>query len=111
MPAERKHSMSTFTITAPSAPASPLRQLIQRQPLAAYFVLAFAGAWLTLLPLLLARNGFGLLPLTLPGWTVHDLLPGLPLLTTLGALTGPTLAACIVTAATRGAAGLRPWLR
>jgi uncharacterized protein len=60
------------------------------------------------LPLLLSRNGFGLLPLTLP---VHDLIPGLPLFTTIGSFTGPTLAAVIVTAATSGAAGLRQLLR
>jgi membrane protease YdiL (CAAX protease family) len=101
------------TITTPSQPAtsSPLRRLIKRHPLVAYFVIAFAGAWITLLPLLLARNGFGLLPLTLPGWTVYDLIPGLGLFTTIGAFIGPTLAAFIVTAATSGAAGLRQLLR
>jgi membrane protease YdiL (CAAX protease family) len=101
------------TITTPSQPAtsSPLRRLIQRHPLVAYFVIAFAGSWIPFLPLLLARNGFGFLPLTLPGWTVNDLIPGLPLSTTIFAFTGPTLAAFIVTAATSGKAGLRQLLR
>jgi membrane protease YdiL (CAAX protease family) len=103
--------MSPTTTTSPSATSSPLRRLIQRHPLVAYFVLAFAGSWIPFLPLLLARNGFGLLPFTLPGWTVYDLIPGLPLTTTLAAFTGPTLAAFIVTAATSGAAGLRQLLR
>src|SRR6266487_2469131 len=105
---ERKHSMSTITTTSPSATPSPLKRLIIRHPLVAFFVLAFAGAWITILPLLLSRSGFGLLPLTLP---VHDLIPGLPLFTTIGAFAGPTLAAFIVTAATSGKAGLRQLLR
>jgi CAAX protease family protein len=100
--------MSTITTTSPSATSSPLRRLIKRHPLVAFFVLAFAGAWLPFLPLLLSRSGFGLLPLTLP---VGDLIPGLPLFTTIFAFTGPTLAAFIVTAATSGAAGLRQLLR
>jgi len=103
--------MSTITTTSQSATSSSLRRLIKRHPLVAFFVLAFAGAWIPFLPLLLARNGFGLLPLTLPGWTVNDLIPGLPLFTTIGAFAGPTLAAFIVTAATSGAAGLRQLLR
>ena len=103
--------MSTITTTSQSATSSSLRRLIKRHPLVAFFVLAFAGAWIPFLPLLLARNGFGLLPLTLPGWTVNDLIPGLPLFTTIAAFTGPTLAAFIVTAATSGAAGLRQLLR
>jgi membrane protease YdiL (CAAX protease family) len=53
------------------------------------------------LPVLLARNGVGLLPFTLPVDSFQ----------TLGAFTGPTLAAFIVTAATSGAAGLRQLLR
>jgi len=100
--------MSTITTTSPSATPSPLKRLIIRHPLVAFFVLAFAGAWITILPLLLSRSGFGLLPLTLP---VHDLIPGLPLFTTIGAFAGPTLAAFIVTAATSGKAGLRQLLR
>src|SRR2546427_8609961 len=63
---ERKHNMSTTTTTSQSATSSPLRRLIKRHPLVAFFVLAFAGAWIVFLPLLLARNGLGLLPFTLP---------------------------------------------
>src|SRR5205814_7707748 len=50
---------------------------------------------------LLSRNGVGLLPFTLPVDPFQ----------TIGALTGPTLAAFIVTAATSGKAGLRQLLR
>ena len=98
--------MSTITTTSHPATSSPLRRLISQHPLLSFFVIAFGGAWLTALPVLLARNGLGLLPLTLP----MQVLPGLDLLT-LGAFTGPTLAAIIVTAATSGATGLRQLLR
>ena len=93
--------MSTITTTSQSATSSSLRRLIKRHPLVAFFVLAFAGAWIPFLPLLLARNGLGLLPFSLP------VVP----FQTIGAFTGPTLAAFIVTAATSGSAGLRQLLR
>jgi membrane protease YdiL (CAAX protease family) len=81
--------------------SSPLKRLIVRHPLVAFFVIAFAGAWIMFLPLLLSRNGVGLLPFTLPVDPFQ----------TIGAFAGPTLAAFIVTAATSGAAGLRQLLR
>ncbi|HEX6739230.1 MAG TPA: CPBP family intramembrane glutamic endopeptidase [Vicinamibacteria bacterium] len=74
---------------------------VTRRPLAAYFALAYAGAWLAVLPLLLSRTGLGLLPVTLP------VLPFI----VLGALAGPALAAFLVTAATAGRAGVRDLLR
>jgi hypothetical protein len=89
--------MSTITPTSPSARSSPLKRLITRHPLMAFFVLAFAGAWLALLPLLLDTHGFGLVPLTFPD-VVCFLLAG---------LAGPTLASFVMTAATRGKAGVR----
>ena len=93
--------MSTITTPSQSATSSSLRRLIKHHPLASFFVLAFAGAWITFPPLLLSRNGLGLLPLTLPVDPFQ----------TIGAFAGPTLAAVIVTAATSGAAGLRQLLR
>jgi uncharacterized protein len=93
--------MSTITTTSQSATSSPLRRLIKRHPLVAFFVLAFAGSWIMFLPVLLARNGVGLLPFTLPVDSFQAI----------AAFTGPTLAAFIVTAATSGAAGLRQLLR
>ncbi len=93
--------MSTITTTSQSATSSSLRRLIKRHPLVAFFVLAFAGAWIVFVPLLLARNGLGLLPFSLPVGPFQ----------TIGAFAGPTLAAFIVTAATSGAAGLRQLLR
>ena len=93
--------MSTPTTTSQPVTSSPLKRLIVRHPLVAFFVIAFAGAWIMFLPLLLSRNGVGLLPFTLP----------VDLFQTIGAFVGPTLAAFIVTAATSGAAGLRQLLR
>jgi len=66
-------------------------------PLVAYFVIAFAGTWLFEPPLLLAKNGVGLLPFTIP-----DI--GMTLLGTLATLCGPTLGALTVTAATSNGA-------
>jgi membrane protease YdiL (CAAX protease family) len=65
--------------------------------LAAYFVIAFAGAWLVVSPLVLSKSGLGVLPIA---------LPSLPFLV-LGPLAGPTLAAFLVTSATEGRAGVR----
>jgi len=94
--------MSTIT-TTPQQPAtsSLLRRLIKRYPLLAFFVLAYAGAWIAVLPLLLARNGFGFLPFTLP----------VEVFLILGAFTGPMLAAIVVTAAMNGRAGVWQFLR
>ena len=57
--------MSTITTTSQPATSSPLRHLMSDHPLVAYFVIAFAGTWLFELPLLLAKNGVGLLPFTI----------------------------------------------
>jgi uncharacterized protein len=93
--------MSTVTTTSQPATTSPLKRLIIRHPLIAFFVIAFAGSWIATLPLVLAQNGLGLLSYTLP----------VDVFTTLSSFIGPTLAAVIVTAATSGAAGLRQLLR
>jgi membrane protease YdiL (CAAX protease family) len=93
--------MTTIATTSQPATSSSLKRLLTDHPLVAYFVIAFAGAWIVFLPLLLARNGLGLLPFSLP------VVP----FQTIGAFAGPTLAAFIVTAATSGKAGLRQLLR
>ena len=96
--------MSTLTTTSQPATSSPLRRLISDHPLVAYFVIAFAGTWLCEVPLLLAKNGFGLLP-----FTISDI--GFTLLGGLATLCGPTLAALTVTAATSGKVGVGKFLR
>jgi uncharacterized protein len=96
--------MSTAISTSQPATSSPLRRLMSDHPLVAYFVIAFAGTWLFELPLLLAKNGVGLLPFTIP-----DI--GMTLLGTLATLCGPTLGALTVTAATTGRPGVGKFLR
>ena len=88
--------MSLLRTTSQPAASSLLKRLLTDYPLVAYCVIAFAGTWIVFLPLLLARNGLGLLPFSLP------VVP----FQTIGAFAGPTLAAFIVTAATSGKAGL-----
>jgi uncharacterized protein len=96
--------MSTITTTSQAATSSPLRRLISGHPLAAYFVIAFAGTWLLTVPILLSKNGVGLLP-----FTFSDI--GLILVGLLPTVCGPTLAALTVTAATSGKAGVGRFLR
>jgi len=75
---------------------------MRRQPLVAYFLLAFLGTWVTIVPLLLSQRGFGLL-----------VLPDPVLLLTffLATYTGPFAAALVVTRITTGKAGVRQLLR
>src|SRR5919202_1034734 len=93
--------MSTLTATAQPAPGSSLKRLVARHPLVSYFVLAVAGAWIFQIPLLLAQNGFGFLPWTLPT----------DLFTIPAVIVGPFLAALVVAAVADGRAGLQQLLR
>ena len=93
--------MSTTTTTSQAATTSSFKRLMIRHPLLAFFVIAFAGAWLGLLPLVLDTHGFGLVPLTFPD-VVCFILAG---------LAGPTLASFVMTAVTSGKAGVRQLLR
>lgn len=72
------------------------KTLIQRFPLASFFILVYVLTW----PFLIvdALGSHGILPFRLP----------LPLLAVAGYM--PTLAALIVTGLTRGRAGIRSWL-
>lgn len=94
--------MSTTITTSQSAMSSPLKRLIIRHPLLAFFIIAFAGTWIAFLPLLLAQNGLGLFP-----YTISAIGPYPPsyYFAALGALLGPTLASFTVTAITAGKAG------
>ncbi len=93
--------MSEFTAKSQSATSSPLKRLLNRYPLVSFFVIAFAGAWLALLPLVLDTHGFGLLPITFPDMVLFPL----------ASIAGPTLASFVMTAATSGKAGVRQLLR
>lgn len=95
--------------------------LLARHPLVFYFLIAYAGTWLVLVPVALSEDGFGLLPFSSPvlgdlisGSTLGDLGPylvNLNLLLILGFFLGPFLSAFIMTGATAGRAGIRRLLR
>jgi membrane protease YdiL (CAAX protease family) len=80
-----------------------LKRLILRHPLAAFFVITFAGSWIAMLPLVLARNGLGLLPYSLPE---IGLVPLGEWFAIPASLFGPTLASFTVIAITAGRAGV-----
>jgi len=101
---KRKGIMLIIPTTSQSATAAPLTRLITRHPLVVFFVLAYLGAWISWLPLVLAKTGLGVFPLALSAVLIY-------LLEVLGSLVGPTLAAFLVTAATSGKAGVRHLLR
>src|SRR5215471_13549376 len=98
--------MST-TPTSQPATSSPIKRLISDHPLLAFFVIAFAGVWIVLLPLILAQNALGLLPYTIPQVGPY---PVSYYFSALGAIAGPTLAAFVVTAITAGKTGVRQLL-
>jgi membrane protease YdiL (CAAX protease family) len=100
--------MSTITTMSQPATSSPLRRLIIRHPLLAFFVITFAGTWIVTLPLVLAQNGLGLLPYTIPAVGPY---PVSYYFGALGAIAGPTLASLTVTAITTGKAGVRQLLQ
>jgi uncharacterized protein len=70
-----------------------------RHPLTAYFVLAFAGSWLFMLPSVLSVDGLALLQFQLPQWMPFALF-------ILATYVGPTLAAYLVTGALEGKPGM-----
>jgi uncharacterized protein len=100
--------MSELHTMSVPAPLSRLKRLITRHPLVAFFVIAFAGAWIVTLPLVLAQNGLGLLPYTIPE---IGLVPLAEWFAIPASILGPTLASFTVTAVIAGKAGLRQLLR
>ncbi len=96
--------MSTVISAAPTAARPSLQRLLARRPLLAYFLIAFAATWIPLLPVVLARNGVGILPFTVSDVAFIVLFIG-------GTIAGPTLGAFTVTAAVDGKPGVRAFLR
>ena len=95
------------TIATTSQPAtSSLKRLISGHPLLAYFIIAFAGTWVPLLPFALSRgvNGLGLFPYRLPDSAFYIAF-------VLAAFAGPALASLTVTAIISGRAGVGQLLR
>ena len=100
--------MSDLATHSQSTTTPILTRLISSHPLIAFFIIAFAGTWIAMLPLVLAQNGVGLLPYTIPEIGPY---PPSYWFAALGALFGPTLASFTVTAITTGKAGVQQLLR
>ena len=59
--------MSATTATHPPAPTTPLlERMVTKHPLGAFFILAFLGGWLLLLPTAPFKSGLGLIPIDIP---------------------------------------------
>ncbi len=78
--------------------------LLAGHPLLSFFVIAFAGAWVVELPVVLSRTGTGLLPYTLPPIVVALMIAG-------ATFAGPTVAAFVMVRVTEGREGPRRLLR
>ena len=97
--------MSATTTTPRPAPTTPLlKRMVIDHPLVAFFVLAFLGGWLVLLPTVLFESGFGLIPIDIPAPAV--MLSFIP-----AAMVGPALGAFVVTRMVEGKQGTRQLLR
>ena len=97
--------MSATTTTPRPAPTTPLlKRMVIDHPLVAFFVLAFLGGWLVLLPTVLFESGFGLIPIDIPAPAV--MLSFIP-----AAMAGPALGAFVVTRMVEGKQGTRQLLR
>jgi uncharacterized protein len=93
--------MSTITENQqPANASSRLRRLVARHPVTAFLMMAFGFGWASLIPILLAENGFGVLPIELP----------LTVCQTLATILGLALPAFLVTAARGGKEGVRDLL-
>jgi membrane protease YdiL (CAAX protease family) len=78
--------------------------VLVRYPLVSFFVIAFAGAWVVELPVVLSRTGTGLLPYTLPPIVVVLAIAG-------ATFTGPTVSAFVMARVTEGPGGPKRLLR
>jgi membrane protease YdiL (CAAX protease family) len=97
--------MSTNSMTGVHKPASvSIQAWITGHPIAAYFLIAFGGTWLLDSPMVLGRDGLGIVPFSVP-------IPIYAVLFILGSYAGPTLAALLVTHALEGKAGIKTFLR
>lgn len=85
--------MSTITVAVSNE--KRFSAFIRSHPIIAYFMLAFAGTWLVISPLVM--DAFGLIKLSDPAWMLFYLL---------ASLTGPNLAAFWVTGVIEGKAGM-----
>jgi membrane protease YdiL (CAAX protease family) len=90
-------------ITSATESGVGIRAFVKRHPLLVYFIIAFLGTWLMILPLALSQEGSGLFPYTLPALVTMLIFFG-------AAYAGPLLAALVVTAIESGRPGVRELL-
>jgi membrane protease YdiL (CAAX protease family) len=90
--------------SASSSSAFGLSVWMRQHPILAYFLLAFAITWMLHLPMVFSRNGLGWLPYEVP-------VALYAILFILGAFSGPTLGAFVVTNALEGKEGTRKLFR
>jgi membrane protease YdiL (CAAX protease family) len=96
--------MSTLTVRPRATLWGGIRAVLASHPFVSYFVLAFAGTWLFVAPMVLGEDGLGLFSYSVPfGLYVVLFLAS--------SFSGPTLAAVVVTAATGGREGVREFFR
>ncbi len=96
--------MSITTATPRPDNPSLLKRMAIDHPLVGFFVLAFFGGWLVLLPTVLFESGFGFIPIDIPAPAV--MLSFIP-----ASMAGPALAAFVVTRMVEGKEGTRELLR
>ncbi len=97
--------MSTnFVSTVHEEKSVSVKVLLTRNPMVAYFLIAFAGTWLLDSPMVLGKDGLGILAFSVP-------LPIYVILFILGSYTGPTLAALLVTNELEGKTGVKAFIR
>jgi membrane protease YdiL (CAAX protease family) len=94
--------MTTPDVGAP--PDEARTGVLARHPLAFFFLIAYAGAWLLELPVVLSRTGTGLLPYTLPPAVVIVAIAA-------ATFTGPTFSAFVMARVTEGREGPKRLLR
>jgi membrane protease YdiL (CAAX protease family) len=97
--------MATAAPVQAAAPRRGIRALLARHQLVSFFVLAFAGTWLTELPYVLSKHGAGILQFSSP------LLTLLIWTSPVSVFMGPFLAAFVMTGATEGREGVGRFLR
>ena len=90
--------------SASSASASGLSVWMRGHPIVAYFTFAFVITWALHMPMVLGRDGLGIFPYKVPEALYIILF-------ILGAFTGPTLSAFLVTNALEGKEGRRKLFR
>src|SRR4051812_25907857 len=97
--------MATAAPVQQAAPQRGIWALLARHPLTFYFIIAFAGTWLTELPYVLSKHGAGILQFSSPMLTL------LIWTSPVSVFMGPFLAAFIMTGATEGREGVGRFLR